>query len=280
MCRRIIDCSALLGPGRHAERSNWFGRPAMELPRPVDNSADGLTYDPPRRLLAARAAVEIFRILPMLVTTWLALATVWVLAQIFMQAGLAMAALLAGPVLLGSALVGCLVALAAKWALVGRFGASEHPLWTSFIWRNELADVFSESLAVPGLVRMSLGTPMLNFWMRLMGAKIGRRVWCETWWLPEFDLVTIEDGASINRGTVLQTHLFHDRIMRLEAVHVGAHATVGANAVILPGSSIGDHAVVGPCSLVMRSEEVPENGSWAGNPLRSWNTRPTSGQAP
>ena len=224
--------------------------------------------------------MEIFRILPMLITIWLALGTVWVLAQIYMQAGLAMAVLLSGPVLLGSALVGCLVALAAKWALVGRFSASEHPLWTSFIWRNELADVFSESLAVAGLVRMSVGTPMLNFWMRLMGAKIGRRVWCETWWLPEFDLVTIEDGATVNRGAVLQTHLFHDRIMRLEAVHVGAHATVGANAVVLPGSSIGDRAVVGPCSLVMRSEEVPENGRWAGNPLRSWSTRPEIGARP
>ncbi len=267
-------------PADMPENSNWFGRPAMELPRPLDTADSALTYDPPRRLLAARAAVEIFRAVPMLITIWLALGTVWVLAQIYMQAGLSLTVLLSGPVLLGSAVAGCLVALVAKWALVGRFEASEHPLWTSFIWRNELADVFSESLAVPGLVRMSLGTPMLNFWMRLMGAKIGRRVWCETWWLPEFDLVTIEDGASINRGTVLQTHLFHDRIMRLEAVHVGAHATVGANAVILPGSSIGSHAVVGPSSLVMRSEDVPENGRWAGNPLRSWNTHPDIGATP
>lgn len=264
-------------PANMPERSNWFGRPAMELPRPLDIADTGLTYDPPRRLLAARAAVEIFRALPMLLTAWLALGTVWVLAQVYLQAGLVMVAILAGPVTLGTALVGCLVALLAKWALVGRFEASNHPLWTSFIWRNELADVFSESLAVPGLVRMGLGTPMLNFWMRLMGAKIGRRVWCETWWLPEFDLVTIEDGASINRGTVLQTHLFHDRIMRLEAVHVGAHATVGPNAVVLPGSSIGQNATVGPCSLVMRSEDVPENGRWAGNPLRSWSARTGSG---
>ena len=252
------------------ERSNWFGRPAMELPRPVDEADSGLTYDPPRALLVARTLVEICRILPMLITSWLALATVWVLAQVFQQSGLGLTLLLSGPILLASATTAALIALVAKWALVGRFRAEEHPLWTSFIWRNELADVFSESLAVAGVVRMSLGTPMLNFWFRLLGARIGRRVWCETWWLPEQDLVSIGDGASVNRGTVLQTHLFHDRIMRMEPVTVGAHATLAPNGVILPGSRISDSATVGPCSLVMRSEEVPENGRWQGNPIRSW----------
>ena len=32
----------------------------------------------------------------------------------------------------------------AKWVLVGRLRPSEHPLWSSFVWRNELADTFVE----------------------------------------------------------------------------------------------------------------------------------------
>ncbi|HJX80258.1 Pls/PosA family non-ribosomal peptide synthetase [Glutamicibacter sp.] len=250
--------------------SNWFGRPAMELPRPIDNAQSELTYNPPRRLKVARALVEACRILPLLITIWLALGTVWVLSEMYVRSGLGLTLLLSGPVLLASATAAALIALLAKWALIGRFRAAEHPLWTSFIWRNELADVFSESLAVAGVVRMSLGTPMLNFWLRLLGARIGRRVWCETWWLPEQDLISIGDGASINRGTVLQTHLFHDRIMRLEPVHVGEHATLAPNGVILPGSRIGEGTRIGPCSLVMRSEEVPANSLWHGNPIRSW----------
>ena len=113
---------------------------------------------------------------------------------------------------------------------------------------------------------------MLNFWLRLMGAKIGRRVWCETWWLPEFDLITIGDGASINRGSVLQTHLFHDRIMRIEEVHMGDHSTLGPNSVVLPGSRVQEYATVGSCSLVMRSEDVPIASRWAGNPIRNWSS--------
>ncbi|HXF01762.1 MAG TPA: Pls/PosA family non-ribosomal peptide synthetase, partial [Arthrobacter sp.] len=248
--------------------SNWFGRPPVELPRPADSGNSTRTYEPPARLIVARASVEVCRLLPVTITAWLALATVWILAQIYFEAGLTMAAILSGPVLLGAALVGCLTALTAKWALIGRFQAAEHPLWSSFVWRNELADVFSESLAVAGVIRMSLGTPMFNAWLRLMGTKVGRRVWCESWWLPEFDLISLGDGVTVNRGTVLQTHLFHDRIMRMDEVRLDDYSTLGPNSVVLPGSRLSSHATVGAGSLVMRSEVVPPAGRWAGNPLR------------
>ena len=41
------------------------------------------------------------------------------------------------------------VATAAKWVLVGRLAVSDHPLWSSFVWRNELADTFVEVVAAP-----------------------------------------------------------------------------------------------------------------------------------
>ncbi|WP_307033798.1 Pls/PosA family non-ribosomal peptide synthetase [Arthrobacter sp. B3I4] len=285
--KSFVGNSAIVGPDRHVPsnsllavlssaptdmpaNSSWFGQPAVELPRPVDQGDSSRTYHPLRHLMVARGAVEACRILPAIVTAWLALITVWVLSQIMDQSGLLAAALWSGPVLLGSAVVACLVALAAKWALVGRFEATEYPLWTSFVWRNELADVFSESLAVPGLVRMSLGTPMLNWWMRLMGSKVGPGVWCETWWLPEFDLISLGEGASVNRGTVLQTHLFHDRIMRMDKVQLGARSTLGPNSIVLPGSTVMEGATVGAASLVMRSEVVPAGSYWAGNPIRRW----------
>jgi hypothetical protein len=54
----------------------------------------------------------------------------------------------------------------------------------------------------------------MNLWLRGLGAKIGRGVWCETYWLPEADLVTLGTGSTVNRGCVVQTHLFHDRSCR------------------------------------------------------------------
>ncbi|TLM85370.1 amino acid adenylation protein [Pseudarthrobacter sp. NamE2] len=250
--------------------SSWFGRPPVELPRPVDNGDSTLTYNPPRHLLIARAAVEACRLLPAVITSWLALITVGVLTEIYLGAGFVVTVLWSGPVLLGSGVVASLMALAAKWVLVGRFEVTQYPLWTSFVWRNELVDVFAESLAVPGLIRLSLGTPILNWWMRLMGTKVGSGVWCETWWLPEFDLITLGSGVSVNRGTVLQTHLFHDRIMRMDEIRLDTDSTLGPNSIVLPGSTVMEGATVGAASLVMRSETVPAGTRWAGNPIRQW----------
>jgi non-ribosomal peptide synthetase-like protein len=110
----------------------------------------------------------------------------------------------------------------------------------------------------------------MNLWLRALGAKIGRGVWCETYWLPEADLVTIDDGATVNRGCVVQTHLFHDRIMRMDTVVLEKGATLGPHCVALPAARIGAAATIGPASLVMRGDEVPPSTRWQGNPIAPW----------
>ena len=100
---------------------------------------------------------------------------------------------------------------------LARSGRVEFPLWSSFVWRNELSDTFVETVAAPWFARAASGTPVMNLWLRALGAHIGRGAWCETYWLPEADLVTLGEGSTVNRGCVVQTHLFHDRIMRRTA---------------------------------------------------------------
>ena len=78
------------------------------------------------------------------------------------------------------------------------------------------------------------------------------------------------DGVSVNRGCVLQTHLFHDRVMSMSTVDLDHGATMGPHGVILPAASIGADATVGPASLVMRGEHVPARTRWAGNPIAPW----------
>ncbi len=162
------------------------------------------------------------------------------------------------------------VSAAAKWMWVGRIDKVEHPLWSSFVWRNEVADTFVEMVAAPWFARAAEGTAVLNMWLRWLGADIGRGVWCETYWLPEADLVTLEDGATVNRGCVVQTHLFHDRIMSMDSVTLGKGATLGPHCVALPAAGIGEGATVGPASLVMRGDTVPDHTRWQGNPIAPW----------
>jgi non-ribosomal peptide synthetase-like protein len=257
-------------PPKAKSGSSWLGSPPIRLRRHADTADLALTYDPPLRLKLARGAVETCRVVPLVVTFAIGVATLAVLQAIVLRFGYGPAALVCGAVFLAAGAVAGGIAVAAKWLVVGRIKAAEKPLWSSFVWRNEVADTFVETVAAPWFARAASGTPVMNLWLRALGAKIGRGVWCETYWLPEADLVTLGHGSTVSRGCVVQTHLFHDRIMRIDTVVLEDGATLGPHCVALPASRIGAGATVGPASLVMRGDEVPASTRWQGNPIAPW----------
>ncbi|UJW31408.1 amino acid adenylation domain-containing protein [Saccharothrix sp. AJ9571] len=257
-------------PLKAKKGSSYLGMPPMPLRRSVESGDAGRTYAPPARLKLARGLIELCRIVPVMCAVALSVLTLAALQASITAVGLGWTALLGGPILFAAGVVAAATATVMKWTLVGRFRAVEHPLWSSFVWRNELADTFVEVLAVPWFVGGVSGTPLLPMWLRTMGARIGRGVWLETYWLPESDLVTLGDGATVNRGCVVQTHLFHDRIMRMDGVSLHEGATLGPHGIVLPGASIGARTTVGPGSLVTRGDVVPADTRWLGNPIAAW----------
>jgi non-ribosomal peptide synthetase-like protein len=257
-------------PRKAKKGSSYLGMPPMPLRRAVDRSDSTRTFHPPLGLKVARGVVELCRIIPVICGVALSVLVVAAMVAIQSGAGLWLVALAGGAVLFAAGVVAAATATAMKWLLVGRFGVIDHPLWSSFVWRNELADTFVETLAVPWLIGALGGTPMLPAWLRTMGAKIGRGVWLETYWLPESDLVRLGDGATINKGCVVQTHLFHDRIMSMDEVVLDEGATLGPHGIVLPGASIGARTTVGPGSLVTRGDAVPADSRWLGNPISDW----------
>jgi non-ribosomal peptide synthetase-like protein len=272
---RSVPARGLVGvlsatPRKAKKGSSWLGLPPMPLRRAVERGDTSRTFDPPHRLKIARGLIELCRVVPVMCSAALAALVTGELMAIHSAAGFGMAALLAGPLLLAAGIAAAGLTTAMKWLLVGRLRPVEHPLWSSFVWRDELADTFVEVLAVPWLVGQAGGTPVLTAWLRTMGATIGRGVWLETYWLPESDLVRLGDGATVNRGCVVQTHLFHDRIMSMDAVCIDEGGTLGPNGIVLPGAGIGAGTTVGPGSLVTRGDAVPASTRWLGNPITTW----------
>ncbi|MFK5635807.1 Pls/PosA family non-ribosomal peptide synthetase [Ornithinimicrobium sp. LYQ103] len=254
-------------------RSSWVGSPPTKLRRTASTVDASRTYDPPLRLQLYRGVLETGRLVPMLLHVLLHLGVVATLLALTRWHPLAAFAL-GGVVMAAAGVVAALVTAAAKWTLVGRHTSVEHPLWSGFVWRNELADTFTEVLAAPWFASVTQGTVVLNVWLRMLGARIGRGVWCDTYWLPETDLVELRDGSTVNHGCVVQTHLFHDRVLSMDTVTLQAGATLGPNSVILPAATIGRHSTVGPVSLVMRGESVPSQTRWVGNPIGPWDDPP------
>ncbi|APT85507.1 Pls/PosA family non-ribosomal peptide synthetase [Corynebacterium aquilae] len=290
--RSFVGNSGMVAPGRKVRKnslvavlssapkkakagSNWMGSPPVRLRRVQVCAAGGeaVTYQPPLAKKVARATVETGRLLAPMTSFSLAVGAIatiiacWTITSSLVWAWLATAG-----VLVACGIVALGITVLMKWACVGRIAAGSHPLWTRFIWLNELQDAFVESVAAPWLLDRIPGTGTMATALRLLGAKIGKGTWLETYWLPEADLCVIGDGVSVNRGCVVQTHLFQDRVMSLDSVSLGEGSSVGPHSVVLPASKLGRRTWVGPASLVMRGDVLPGGSRWQGNTVEPYPT--------
>ncbi|MGH7291059.1 MAG: amino acid adenylation protein, partial [Myxococcota bacterium] len=158
-------------PRKAKAGSSWLGSPPIRLRR-QPTAADALrTFHPSRKLKVMRGLVETCRLLPMIVTFAIGIAVLGGLQALATEFGWAWTALAGGLVLLAAGAVAGIIAVLAKWVWVGRIEAKEHPLWSSFVWRNEVSDTFVETVAAPWFARAASGTPVMNLWLRALGAK-------------------------------------------------------------------------------------------------------------
>jgi non-ribosomal peptide synthetase-like protein len=226
-----------------------------------------MTYCPRKSLIAWRLLIEYFRVtLPATLLVLMALFSAHVLFSL--APVLSPLALLSLTPLLDLGVVGgaTLVIVLLKWLIIGHYRPRVEPLWSMFVRRCELITGLYEAVAAPLFVGLLTGTPWIAPVLRLFGARIGRRVWLDTTYLTEFDLVEIGDDAAIGETTSLQTHLFEDRVMKMSTVRIGTASSVGSRSVVLYDAEVGAGARLDALSLVMKGEVLPAGSSWRGIP--------------
>jgi non-ribosomal peptide synthetase-like protein len=249
------------------EGTSWMGSPAIFLPRRqvLEGFDESVTYRPPARLVALRLAVEFVRVISPATIFFLAL-VLFALIALWLTVGALV--LLLPALLLIFGIGGTVLVAMMKWLIVGRYRPRVAPAWCHFVWRSELITGLYESVAVPFLLQGLTGTPFLAPMLRIFGAKIGRRVYMETTYLTEFDLVEVGDDAAIGHKTSLQTHLFEDRIMKMSTVVIGRNSAVAPRCIVLYDSAVGEGASLDALSLVMKGEMLPPGTRWCGIPAQ------------
>jgi non-ribosomal peptide synthetase-like protein len=259
--------------GCAAPGSAWLGSPPLFLPRReccLSYSAES-TYEPTRTLRWQRASIEFFRvIMPAAFGTTLWGSQVVALSELLGH-DVSIPVVLAVFPAVALALMGLctLTVVGLKWLLVGRYRPRIAPLWSPFVWRAELVTGLYEGISVALLLDGLRGTPFLAMVLRMMGARIGRRVFLDTTDMTEFDLVHIGDDVAIGDTATLQTHLFEDRVMKMDVVEVGSGCSVGGSAVVLYGGRMGEGSSLDELSLLMKGETLPAGSRWSGIPARA-----------
>jgi non-ribosomal peptide synthetase-like protein len=112
------------------------------------------------------------------------------------------------------------------------------------------------------------GTPFKPLVWRLLGVRIGRRVFDDGAFFPERTLVTIGDDCTLNTDTHIQCHSQEDGAFKSDHTRIGARTTLGVGAFIHYGVTVDDDVELLPDCFVMKGEEIPTGARWGGNPAR------------
>ena len=170
-------------PKKTKSGANWWGSPPERMRRVEASVGEGesLTYNPPLRAKVARGVVETLRLLASAASAMLLAAVLSTMVVLLNSVGLGLTWLLSGLVLIAAGMIAVTVTIVVKWVCVGKHKAADHPLWSAFVWLNELQDAFVETVAAPWFFNHSMGTAELNTSLRLLGVKIGRGAWIESY---------------------------------------------------------------------------------------------------
>lgn len=248
--------------------TDWLGSPAFRLPNreKVGGFDERTTFRPTATLYLQRAIIDACRIfVPFCTILLMLLAAVAALDLAYKTHGWLIMIATAWLLSLVLPLVAVLIVVALKWVVMGRFRPVIVPLWSPYVWLNEMINGAYESLMAP-VIALLFGTPFAAPLLRVLGCRVGRHCYIGTSLFSEFDLVEIGHHAALNAGAIIQTHLFEDRIMKSSYLRIGDECSVGNMAVVLYDTRMERGAILGPLSLLMKGETEPAGSRWHGIP--------------
>ena len=153
--------------------------------------------------------------------------------------------------------------IVAKWLLIGRWQKGSFPIWGFAYYRFWVV----KNLVRTAPAAMFSGRPLLNVYLRLLGAKIGKNVVLEAKSLPvTTDLFTIADNSIVRKDSVLLGYRAQSNYIYTGSVTIGNHAFVGEGGVLDINSAMGDHTQLGHASSLQSGQIVPHGKHYHGSP--------------
>lgn len=256
--------------GKLRQGVGLLGSPPFEIPRSVerDSQFDHLrTGEALRRGLAAKNRFNLWTMGIFLATRWLG---------VFLIVLIDLAAVEFFYDLYAHAVMAALFALSAVvaalyFALVERLGEALGPpppaicsiydpgfWWVERVWKLHPIQFH----------HLFDGTPFKNLIWRLIGVRIGRRVFDDGAIISEPTLTTVGDECVLNHESKIQCDSQEDGTYKSGYTSLGAGCTLGVNAFVHYGVTLGDGAVLAADAFLMKGEDVPPGAQWAGNPAR------------
>jgi non-ribosomal peptide synthetase-like protein len=250
------------GPVR--ENVGLLGSPPFEIPRSVarDTAFDELKRpEVLRKRLAAKARHNTVSMVMFLIYRWVQVLAVFLImtasASLYSRFGHLSVAV----GLLAVMVFNMFFVAFAERAVMGfhRLTPRFVSIYDPYFWRHER---LWKVLAAP----LFSGTPFKSLSWRLLGVRVGKRLFDDGAGIPEKTLVTLGDDVVLNAGSVIQGHSLEDGTFKSDYITLGSGVVLGVSAFVHYGVTMGDGTVLESDAFLMKGEETAPFTHWSGNP--------------
>ena len=142
--------------------------------------------------------------------------------------------------------------------------------WPLLHWARYMASIHLVRVAAGYLVR---GTPVWTSYLRLSGARIGRRVYVNTLALSDYNLLEFGDDVVIGADVHIAGHTVEAGVVKTAPVRLGDRVTVGVSSVVEIGVSAADDVQIGALSFVPKYTGLAADGLYVGIPVHRISSR-------
>jgi non-ribosomal peptide synthetase-like protein len=160
----------------------------------------------------------------------------------------------------------CVIVAGLKALIMRRTKPGVYPVESWVYLRRWTAD---RLLAASGRIMSTVYTTIyLPPWLRLLGAKIGRRAEISTVTQMTPDLTIIDDESFFADGSMIGGRRLFRGHIQLDWNRIGRRSFVGNNALLPLGASLGDNCLLGVLSAPpgAAGSRTPDGTEWLGSP--------------
>lgn len=137
--------------------------------------------------------------------------------------------------------------------------------WPLLRWARYLASSHVVRLFAGPLFR---GTPVWTVYLRMNGARLGRRVFVNTLYMSDHNLLDFGNDVVIGGEVHVSGHTVEHGVVKTGPVRLGDGVTIGLASVVEIDVEVGAHAQVGALSFVPKHTRLQAQRTYVGIPVR------------
>jgi non-ribosomal peptide synthetase-like protein len=154
------------------------------------------------------------------------------------------------------------IAIGFKWLVIGKIKPGKYKLWGTYYFRFWIVDKVINICPITYFT----GTSIMNVFLRMVGAKVGKNCYINTSAISAFDLLKLGNNVSICTDSHLRGYHIADGYLNIGLIELEDEVFVGTRCCLSFNSKMEKNSSIEDLTLVPEGCLIPKNENWGGSP--------------